>query len=214
MRKRNTLIMAAGIGAIASLVFVPAANADTVTPTPTPETTTSVGTMTVAGYDPAVAEAHGFKIVTAADGSQSSVPITAAAKAEAAKAKAFDATAAAKALGASADAVTPQGTKPGNCGISVLTGSKGANDMVNFKTGFTVRLPYQEFNWRVQANGFITGGTKNWHGGAGDGYWRKSSSIKAVGPGTALVPALNSAARSVLEDGTICYSDGPDFSFG
>ena len=38
--------------------------------------------MVVAGYDAEVAEANGFKIVTHADGSQESVPVTAAAAAQ------------------------------------------------------------------------------------------------------------------------------------
>jgi len=79
VRRRAALGAAATIGALA-LAFTPtAANAAT-----TAEPTRDYFTMTVGGYDAAVAEANGYQIITNEDGTQESVPVTAAAKARAA----------------------------------------------------------------------------------------------------------------------------------
>lgn len=174
-----------------------AAFADTPEPE-APETVSVTMPMTVVGYDEEIAAANGFEIVTNPDGSQSSIPITDEAKA----------------LVADAPDVGARDTVVGDCGQSWLNGSKGANDVVSFTTGYSVRAAVQLHQWRVQAIGFITSGEKNYAQGAGGAVWSKSDSTTAIGPGYAIVPPLSPTAMVKLVDGATCYSGGPSFTFG
>ncbi|PPF56578.1 hypothetical protein C5C55_08705 [Rathayibacter sp. AY1C2] len=153
--------------------------------------------MTGGSFDPDVAEANGFRIVTDEAGTRSE-PVTAEAQAlvaESSSASTFD-------------------SAVGNCGHAWLNGSKGNLDTVNFTTGYSVRLPVQGHQWRVQAAGFITSGEKNYAQGAGPGVWSTHDSTVAIGPGFAIVPAFSPVAMAILVDGEECYSGGPSFTFG
>lgn len=186
---------------------VTAANADTGAPTPTSESDTVYTPMVVAGYDAKVAEANGFKIVTHADGSQESVPVTGAAAAQHKRADQLRA-ADQKSVGTSA-ALTV-------CGDSWLSGAKVDNNVVVFQTGFIVYRAAYEHTWTVYATGAITGnswstsgpgpasGNRSWEGGIGN----------VIGPGIAGVPWGSWSASVILVDGTVCWSDGPNFAFG
>ncbi|WP_256728800.1 hypothetical protein [Microbacterium oleivorans] len=179
------------------------------TPEPAaPETISETAPMVVGGYDAAVAEANGFKIVTHEDGTQESVPVTEAAAAQLQQAD--QRRAEAQLESAAADPV------PGNCGSSWASGSKRANDTVAFSTGFIVFLAAYEHDWRVYANGFISG--NYWStGGAGPSTGSKSwtgAIPGVVGPGIGGVPAYSASASVILVDGTVCYSVGPTFTFG
>lgn len=186
---------------------VTAANADTGATTPTSESVTVYTPMVVAGYDAKVAEANGFKIVTHADGSQESVPVTAAAAAQHKRADQLRA-ADQKSVGTSA-ALTV-------CGDSWLSGAKVDNNVVVFQTGFIVYGAAYEHTWTVYATGAITGnswstsgpgpasGNRSWEGGIGN----------VIGPGIAGVPWGSWSASVILVDGTVCWSDGPNFAFG
>jgi len=205
-RRKAGLAAAIAAGALAFALTPAAANAATTTELTGPQQFT----MTVGGYDVAVAEANGYKIVTHADGSQESVPVTPAAKArEAVKPSLTERLQASKA----ASEVTPYDEVVGNCGLSYLDGSKGANDTISYETGFVVRDAVKSFRWQVNANGFLTNGSKSYSGGAGDAEWGTSGSVRAVGPGTAFVPGASAVAAATLIDGSICYSGGPSFSF-
>lgn len=188
----GTCLLALGV------VLAPsAAQADTAENEP-PETFSAVMPMSVIGYDEEVAEANGFKIVTDENGQQTSVPVTDEAKA----------------LVADAPVATPYDTVVGNCGQSWLNGSKGANDVVSFTTGYSVRAAVVLHQWRVSAVGAITSGEKNYAQGAGGPVWSTSGSTTAIGPGWAIVPPLSPVAMVKLVDGTTCYSGGPSFFFG
>jgi hypothetical protein len=207
-RRKAGLVAAIAAGALAFTLTPAAANAATA---PTAELTgPRQFTMTVGGYDAAVAEANGYKIVTHADGSQESVPVTPAAKArEAAKPSLSERLQSSKAAGE----VTPYDEVVGNCGLSYLDGSKGANDTISYDTGFVVRDAVKKFRWVVNANGFLTSDSKSYSGKAGDAEWGTSGSVRAVGPGTAFVAGVSAAAAATLIDGSICYSGGPSFGF-
>lgn len=70
------------------------------------------------------------------------------------------------------------------------------------------------WTWEVVANGFISGGSDPFTGGAHGPEWDASGSITAVGPGTAFVPAFSGDAAVILSDGGICCSGGPGVDFG
>lgn len=196
--------------AVLALLPATAANASTgVASSPTPNTTRVTTPMAVGGYDAQVAAANGYKIVTHADGTEESVPVTAAAAAE--RKQADQARAAAQ---ASQSTVAPAAV--GNCGSSWLQGAKVANDTVTFQTGFIVYLAAYEHTWTVNAQGFISG---NYWTTSGAGPANGSDSWEGaipgvVGPGWAGVPAWSASASVVLRDGTVCYSLGPTFNFG
>ena len=197
---------------VAATVLLPAgaANASTVSPTPAPVTTTIHTSMVVKGYDAQVAEANGYKIVTNADGTQQSVPVTSAAIAQQAKSDQ---------LRAAAQATTQIAASSAGgvvCGDSWVSGAKLANNTVAFHTGFLVYGAASYHVWTVYAVGTITAnswatsgsgpysGTQSWEGGIST----------VIGPGVGGVPFLSPAASVVLENGSICFSVGPTFTFG
>lgn len=209
MRLRRPVI-AGVVLAVLALLPPTAANASTGASSPTPTTTRVTTPMTVGGYNAQVAAAHGYKIVTHSDGTQESVPVTAAAVAE--RKQADQARIAAQAK--SQSTVTP--AVVGNCGSSWLQGTKIANDTVTFQTGFIVYLAAYEHTWTVNAVGFITANhwTTTGAGPAnGSDSWQ-GAIYNVVGPGYAGVPAWSASASVVLRDGTVCYSLGPTFNFG
>lgn len=89
---------------LASFVVGTAFTAGAAVPASAAEATELTAEMVVTGYDPEVAKENGYRIVADANGVESSIPISAAARAEQADA----------AKGARV-------TKPGNCGTSTLT---------------------------------------------------------------------------------------------
>lgn len=129
------------------------------------ETLVSSAPMEVVGYDYEVAEAHGYRIETDEDGNEYPVPVTPEAIAEQAQYEAES-------------PVQARGIVYGNCGASSLTGYKGTYDTVYFTTSFNVGYAVAEYDWRVNANGFISsnywatsgfGGSQNrtWSGAIG-----------------------------------------------
>lgn len=165
--------------------------------------------MVAKGFDAQVAAANGYKIVTNADGTQASVPVTAAAAAQ--KQQAVGAL---SAIQGRTGIVTPDGT--GNCGASWASGVKAANDTVKFSTGFQVDLAATHHTWTVYATGAITGNSWTTSGGgpATGGQSWTGAIPSVIGPGVGGVPFLSANASVILVDGTVCYSDGPTFTFG
>lgn len=190
----------AGLGATLALVGGAAmpANATELTPVEDPEVMSSTQGMNVTGYDEAVANAHGYEIVTHADGSQESVPVTPEAIAEQA---AID------------DMVTTFDEAYGNCGRSWVYSTKIANDTVAIQTGFSVGGPTVSRNWRVHANTFFTSNTLVFpNGPTASGYWSAEGALPGlVGPGVAGVPTT---ATAVKTNGSVCTSAGPTSTFG
>jgi hypothetical protein len=215
MRYRKSII-AAFVVATLALLPATAANASTVTsdpapsPAATPDTTTTYQPMVVHGYDAQVAAENGYKIVTNADGTQDSVPVTAAAAAQQQQADQLRANAQAESQSTATPAVLTE------CGYDWVSGSKIANNTVAFNTGFLVYLAGTHYTWTVNAVGFITAnhwtssgggpasGTKNWNGAIPN----------VIGPGIGGVPGGSASAAVILVDGTVCYSEGISFSFG
>ncbi|PZF66464.1 hypothetical protein DEI81_02385 [Curtobacterium sp. MCBD17_013] len=196
-------VVGVAFAAITALGVPAAANAATVAPS-SPATVHISIPMTFGGYDVAVAEEDGYQIVTGPGGVQKSVPVTPAAKQEA----------------AAAAATAPSGVHTddevnGNCGLSYLDGSKGANNTITYDTGWLVRDAVKKWHWYVEADGFLTGSHHSWSGTAHDAEWGVSNQkLTAIGPGTIFVPGVSAEAETVLVDGSTCYSGGPSFDFG
>ncbi len=163
--------------------------------------------MVVHGYDAQVAAANGYRIVSNADGTQQSVPVTAAAIAQRQQADQ---------IRAAARQGTPSPSVGVVCGDSWVSGVKKARDTVAFSTGFLVYGAAYQHTWTVYATGFITG--NSWTtSGAGPASGTKSwtgAIPRVVGPGVGGVPFASASASVILVDGTVCYSVGPTFTFG
>lgn len=183
-------------------------------PLPSPDVTTVQG-MHVAYYDEAVASANGYAIVTDQAGRQRSEPITEEAKARAAQRTDPAAIAAQKQLGGmvSTNALVYDEVV-GDCGLSYVGAEKISGDRVPFETGFIVRDAVRSWTWRIQANAFISGDSRNFGGGATGPEVDRSGTMIAVGPGTAFVPGFSNSALVTLVDGAVCYSGGPSVGFG
>lgn len=195
---------------VAALALLPATAAHASTgSTPSPGTTTYTR-MVVKGYDAQVALAHGYQIVTNANGTQESIPITAAAIAQRAQAQQARAAAQAKTQGVAAPDVV------GDCGYSWLSGTKAANNTLKFNTGFVVYGAGYEYDWYVYALAAVTVGSWSTSGpgpASGNKHW-DAAMYNIIGPGIAAVPIGSASAEVILVDGTVCYSDGPSFAFG
>lgn len=161
--------------------------------------------MNIVGYDSEVAEAHGYRIVTDANGVQSSVPVTRAAVAERERE-----------VAAAESLILPFDTKRGTCGTSSLTGRKGSHDTVTFTTSFSIIGNVAEYDWAVDANGFVT---SNWWSTSGTGPTPGSQKTwtgaipGVIGWGKAKVPNNSARASVIKTDGGVCYSGGPEFQF-
>lgn len=150
--------------------------------------------MTVAGYDEAVAEAHGFEIVTHADGSVESVPVTPEAIS----------------VSQAAENVQARGEVHGNCGSSFVYADRSGR-MVTAQHGYIVAMPvWNRVGWSVSfatAYGVTTVYTPD---GPSPAFWQESSGtiLPIATTGTAI------ASGDVIQiDGTICVSGNPSSDF-
>jgi hypothetical protein len=150
--------------------------------------TRSSAPMSFRGFDSSVAEAHGYRIVTDADGRQASVPVSADARSE----------------------VVLDNALPGDCGSSFVTAAKLSNDTLAVNTGYDVPFPVAERSWRVNAQSVFSSHTFAWDGPS-SGAWSAQAAATLVGPAVAVVPLT---AYVVGDDGTVCYSAGPTAAFG
>lgn len=206
-KMRQTSLACAGAVALTLALLVPtSAYANTSSTTDgEPEEFVVTAPMNIVGYDAEVAEAHGYRIETDANGVQYSVPVTPEAIAEAARDEA-----------AASELMQARGTVQGNCGQSSLTGRKGPNDTVHFSTSFVVVGSVAEYDWAIDAQGFVTsnswatagvgplpGGSKAWTGAIPG----------VIGFGNAQVPANSARAAVIKSNGGVCWSGGPSFTF-
>lgn len=216
MRSSRKLALIAACAVILTAFSTPAFASQGASPPTPPSSSASEATdiptsqtapMYVVRYDTAVAEANGYKIVTNADGSQDSVPVTDAAKAEAAttlKAKAeFEA------AHTSHLVATPYGDAYGNCGQSWINAIKQPGNWVGYQTGYTVFGMVQDSQWDVHAYGFISSNSILLQPGGNSGSWSTEGGIGGVvGPGHAYINVPTSFA--ILTNGKVCWSGGPE----
>lgn len=176
--------------------------------------TTSEGGMKIAGFDAAVAKAHGYEIVKLPDGSQASVP---AAEAAAAKAGTFIPTSGVLVKpsegGVSANAY---GSRVGECGTSWVQISPRGGGSAGLTTGMSLVLdsggPW-DIHWNVNVSD--RNGSSNQGYGEDDGYF-SGTGLSWSGKGRTLHLARGSAtvkvtagSFTITEAGWICYSYAP-----
>lgn len=194
---------------VAALALLPTTEANAITrgSGPLPNSETTFAPMVIKGYDVQVAKANGYQIVTNADGTQESVPVTAAAVAQ------RNQTARLRVAGQAKAQASPASS--GDCGSSWVSGYKSANDTVKFSTGFIVYGAGYDYSWSVYAVGTITANSWSTHGlGPATGTKSWTGAIyHVIGPGVGGVPYYSASASVILVDGTVCYSNGPTFTF-
>jgi hypothetical protein len=125
-----------GLVATAWLVGATPAGADTGDTTTSTVVTTR---MIVSGYDDATAAANGFKIVVAADGTPTSIPVT---KNALKIAQAYS-------TPAQPGAFSQLGTLPGDCGFSSLFITKAGSSGLSVSTGYSVYTTSVYQKWDV-----------------------------------------------------------------
>ncbi|MCY7288778.1 MAG: hypothetical protein LH624_11165 [Cryobacterium sp.] len=183
------------------LSFLPSAGAfakDTTNAEPSTEYTYVEAPMTFGGFDEKVAAQNGFKIVTASDGTQTSVPVSAAALAQ------VQATPSLAAAAAAGEAINL-------CGKSRVGARKRANNELAVTTGYLVPFPVVRRNWYVNAVGFITSATIRFPDVPTSGSWGGEGGATVIGPGIANVPLT---AFVTGANGRTCYSALPTATFG
>lgn len=186
-------LVSSGLPAAASHVAVDA-NPITVPSTP----------MTVTKYDRGVANRHGFHIVIGPDGTERSIPVTAAARAAVVRADASLAT-------RSGD--IRAGEVVGNCGTAYLYGYDYGSRSTGIVTGFRTNLPTVSFRWSVAVTDPGGSFTKTWGPRENfpvDNLWGDSHSWTAGRTGSALAGIRTGFTTSyaVTIDGGWCTA-GP-----
>lgn len=162
--------------------------------------------MSVTGYDEAVAEANGFKIVTYDDGSIEAVAVT-----DAAKRLNVD-TGIMHPTTGTGDGTAARGTVYGNCGNSWVD-AWDSGRYVPVETGYNVTAPvYNRISWTVYYTNWSYGGNSvGWPGG-------QSTPSSWTGYSGAIYPSASDgfvmAAGSIqLITGMICSSGNPTDAF-
>jgi hypothetical protein len=163
--------------------------------------------MSITGYDATVAAAHGFKIVTYADGSQESIPVSPAAKATVAKyGKAGTARIMPKGKGSGA--VTNASVVYGNCGSSMLVIEDEGN-YVFATTGYDVVAPVSNrIDWAVNFYAWSGFDQVSWPSGPSPAHWRGYGGVFTSTDGFGVA-----AGDVLLTTGAICGSGGPQYGW-
>lgn len=197
MKKSPAVFVTVALAITAIAIAPQAANAKTAPP---PQTILSTSVpMNAAGFDVAVAAAHGFEIQTDAAGVQTSVPITASAKAL------VSANKIAPTSSSIAGLASPNVN--GNCGSSTFVLQVLGSQLLGATTGYRVRLPILSRTWSwtaLSVHGILT---KEWPGGAG-GTSSKQKTIWTINP-YGWWGQVDIGSSVLLNDGTICVSALP-----
>jgi hypothetical protein len=156
--------------------------------TASPDGTRVTVPMTIAGFNAAVAKAHGYVIRTDAQGRQYSVR-----------------------AGAS-DAVSPDNVIDGNCGSSYIYEYAVGNHAVDIQTGFNITTPAVAYWWKYWMRD--RGGTSSHTHGGGLALrtsWSDDERWGALTPGFA-TSWVDTGSDAILDNGGVCTSGGPSAS--
>jgi len=165
--------------------------------------------MYAGGFDPAVARAHGYKIVTYANGDQQAVPVNP----RSGQKKGPLVVKAAATRGTLAPANSGYDEVTGDCGESWIYGTQAGTDHVDLESGFTVTDPAIAYNWVISLSD--ANGTSH-QGGSGtlaertswEGQWN------GLYQDDYTTDQVSTSSVALLEDGTTCYSGGPFIVLG
>ncbi|MGH3932417.1 MAG: hypothetical protein ACRDTF_20855 [Pseudonocardiaceae bacterium] len=146
--------------------------------------------MTIAGFDPAVAEANGYEIRTDAQGRQYSVK---------------------RGTLTGAEPLSEGGGRvDGDCGFSFVKINGIGNNTARLETGFGVRAPVNAYEWHVSIIDTRGVSTQDWGPVPGPGTPGLTLVRDLPGLATGEVDAqVLSSSRVMLSDGAFCYSGGP-----
>jgi hypothetical protein len=176
--------------------------------TTAPTTTTVQQGMYVAGFDPQIAAAHGYKIVTYPNGDQQSVPVDA--NSTQPKSLVLHHNTTVRGVMAP-DANSDYDRVVGNCGISWIAVQQTAASQVQVGSGFTVfPAPAVGYSWTISLSD--RNGTS--HQSAEGGLFFRTSWArvwtKLNQHGYTFDYVLSGVAD--LDDGTVCFSGRPSVS--
>ena len=217
MRTRTSLLRLIAVASaltamLAGITSAASASPTSTTPTTTTSTTTHLITngMTAVGFNAAIAKAHGYKIVTYANGDQQSVPI-------ASNSKLAKSLIVSKGLisqsGVHTAANSDNNTVTGNCGNAWIAVMQTGYNQVQVASGFTVfPSPAADYSWDVQLND--ANGTS--HQTAGGFLWSRYTWGRSWNGLSQSVWTQDFVASGLadLDDGTICYAGRPNVSIG
>ncbi|OII15778.1 hypothetical protein BIU97_14000 [Curtobacterium sp. MCBA15_009] len=164
------------------------------------ETTSVTMPMTITGYDAKVAEAHGYKIVTDADGVQQSVPVTAAAKKQAAKDAASN-------LATRPGGVSTKNIVYGSCGSSSLNIVRYVNG-IRISTGYSVKAATVQHTWNVDGSTLSKAYSEGFSGLNNKSYWNATHDVAIAGNASAH-GTVRAGSSALLVTGARCTSGSP-----
>ncbi|MBV9450194.1 MAG: hypothetical protein JO345_30325 [Streptosporangiaceae bacterium] len=164
--------------------------------------------MYVAGFDAAVAKAHGYKIVTYANGDMQAVPInprsglpkgTLLVKASAPK-------------GTIRPDDSGYSKEYGDCGDSWIYGYQIGAHKIDLESGFDVVLPAVKYRWTIlltDFNGDSEQGDSGWlaEDSSWSGEWNDLTQYEWTND------QVENSSYAELTDGEICFSTGPMITF-
>jgi hypothetical protein len=172
---------------VSALLAVTAGGATAAAAATTPEPTVTTATaMHVIGFDRTVAQANGYEIRTAGDGTEYAVATSAAGD------------------------VSPANVVSGNCGFSYVYEYGIGNRAIELYTGFSVVRGAVDYSWRVQLDD--RGGTsyRNYGGILRNRTtWQDDRVIGGLTRGPARAHVIPASSFAVLNNGAVCYSGGP-----
>jgi hypothetical protein len=195
---RRVAVAAAAVATLAAVTTVPA-HAST---TPLKHYTLKRG-MSLEGFNAAVAKAHGYKIVTYADGDQQSVPVNS--KSGLPKSPLL--------VRERDGVISPDnsGTEKiyGNCGYSFITSTQTSTNHIEIQSGFGVAPAAIYYQWFISLND-ANGSSTQSAGGylAGDltwtGTWKNLYQYEY-----SIDEVLSDDSYATLDNGEVCSSAGP-----
>ncbi|AOR29738.1 hypothetical protein BFF78_00295 [Streptomyces fodineus] len=164
------------------------------TPKHSPPKGAKVVKMRVTGVNANLAKAHGFKVVTAPDGSQHAVSTPKAINPDGSPYRAK---------------VHPDDVVEGDCGDSYIWIHPVGGYNMEIQTGFDLDEDAVAYHWQASRSDDYGSDTYSWGGGlAFDSSWEGEWDANAGGPGWETA-GVSPSSDALLWDGDICSSGGP-----
>jgi hypothetical protein len=194
----RTVVVVAAAVAVAAVMTIPAQASTTV---PLRHTTVKQG-MYFEGFDAAVAKAHGYKIVTYANGDEQAVPVNPKSGLRKSPILTKNWSAGIHPANSASDTVT------GDCGSSDISAIQISTNHIDVDSGFEVIDPVVYVDWDIylsDVNGTSTQGTSDYllddveWGHAWDDLYQYEDTIDSVSTGSYVI----------MTTGEECFSAGP-----
>jgi hypothetical protein len=165
----------------------------------TPATYTLQRGMNTTGFDAKVAAAHGYKIVTYADGSQQSVPVNASDKSKKPSAIVHPQS--------GVNLYTAQDTVYGDCGYSFIESDIVGTHKVNIRSGYKVKETSVYHGWSIYLSDNNGDSYQGNSGANASASWSKWwDNLTQVGSS---FEEVRTSSYALLIDGEVCTSGGP-----